>query len=122
MKNYLRKQNRQAILGVVEEVKSRNPEEPGQYKRKFKLASWTHKTKEKSVLAKREKLLPSTSDSLSESPSMDEDAVKSTLDHELWQPSTTASQIFFLGSGTLDPFDALSIKLGPLSQRLLVHC
>ncbi|KAH7351275.1 fungal-specific transcription factor domain-containing protein [Rhexocercosporidium sp. MPI-PUGE-AT-0058] len=121
MRDYLRKQNRQAISGVVEVVESTNPEEPAQYKGKFKLASWTHKSKEKSVIARREKALNAAVTLPNEDHRTGEDSVMSNVDYQIWQPRKTLNPAFALSSGSLDPFDSLSIRLGPLSERLLVH-
>ncbi|KAL2071175.1 hypothetical protein VTL71DRAFT_12410 [Oculimacula yallundae] len=121
MRDYLRKQNRQAISGIIEVVESSNPEEPAQYKGKFKLSSWTHKSKEKAAIARREVLL-SKAVIL---PSMDvgeyENSMPSRKYQESWRTSKTFVPGFAFGSESLDPFDTLSINLGPQSHRLLVH-
>ncbi|KAG4431745.1 hypothetical protein IFR05_012779 [Cadophora sp. M221] len=121
MRDYLRKQHRQAISGVVEVVESTNPEEPAQYKGKFKLASWTHKSKKKSAVARREKLLGAAAILSEEDRRTDEDSVMANVDWEIWQSHKASNPVSTVSSGSLDPFDTLCIKLGPLSERLLVY-
>ncbi|KAE8449819.1 hypothetical protein EG329_007296 [Mollisiaceae sp. DMI_Dod_QoI] len=127
MHDYLRKQNRQATTGIVEVVKSVQLREPSRYKGKFKLDTWSHKTKSKAIIARRAKF------------SDDQDAVvnqneqlssmgTSTPDTPAiiskWRPiqrDGSPSRIFSPSAGSLDPFNTLSISLGPLSEKLLVH-
>ena len=122
MRDYLRKQHRQAISGVAEVVESTNLKEPAQYKGKFKLASWTHKSKEKSAVSRREKLLGAAVILVHNHCRTDEDSVMANVDYEIWQSRKTSNPVFALRSGSLDPFDTLSIKLGSLSEKLLVYC
>ncbi|KAH7399808.1 fungal-specific transcription factor domain-containing protein [Cadophora sp. MPI-SDFR-AT-0126] len=119
MRDYLRKQNRQAISGVVEVLQSTNPEEPEQYKGKFKLNSWTHKSKEKSVVSRVETLRRADR-RVSDVEQAAGEGLK-TLDAEFWRSFKPSSTAFNLVSGSLDPFNTLAIRLGPASERLLMH-
>ncbi|PVH89111.1 hypothetical protein DL98DRAFT_96440 [Cadophora sp. DSE1049] len=121
MRDYLRKQNRQAISGVVEVLQSTNPEEPEQYKGKFKLDTWTHKSKKKAIVAKRERLLSADVVPSNEHQDAGEDLTTSIVNHEVRQPPRISNSVVDLISDSLDPFDTLAIKLGPSSERLLVH-
>jgi hypothetical protein len=50
MKDYLRKQTRQAITGDEEVLHSVKPEKAAHYRGKFKLSTWSHKTRTKELL------------------------------------------------------------------------
>jgi hypothetical protein len=128
MRDYLRKQNRQALSGVVEIVANANPEEPSQYKGRFKLNSWSHKAQTKSLQSRRvadrklvvrprviELVQPQIRPSTAVAP---DDSVP---DVQMWQPQYPNS-VFSLDTRRVDPFDSLSINLGPRSEKLLVHC
>ena len=123
MLDYLQKQKRQAITGVTEVVASSAPKEPAQYKGRFKLNSWSHKTNTKSLNARREKSLAkyTTVKRTNERSSVPE---KPDPDPGLSIPKQHQSlnPVLFLDSGQLDPFDSRSIKLGRSSEGLLLHC
>lgn len=128
MRDYLQKQTRQAMTGVVEVVEGNNPEEPEQYKGKFKLTSWTHKTKEKALQARNQRLaVTKAKPARGEEDDIGEDTeIVSKRRFEVWQASEASTSVPspklpFL-SGVLDPFDTLCINLGPESEKLLVHC
>lgn len=127
MHDYLRKQNRQAVSGIVEVVESTKLEEPSRYKSKFKLDTWSHKTKTKAIIARQAK------ESNHAAPTVQEDLMpsnSSTTSRELlivgsWRPIERDAQfqrIFSPSASSLDPFDSLAINLGPHSEKLLVHC
>ena len=126
MRDYLRKQTKEAITGVAEVVSAVILEEPSQYKGRFKLNTWTHKTKTKSLNAGKAR-----------SKDVGEQAARQGMvlndwgaanfgnlrSHE-WQ-STRAGRLPNLVisvNARLDPFDSLAIQLGPHSENLLVHC
>jgi hypothetical protein len=123
MRDYLRKQNRQAITGVTEVVTSVKPEEPAHCKGRFKLNTWSHKTKTKATNARREKGLPiettaKRTNRKARSPENFDVGIG------LWRPDKHQSPnpVHFLDGRQLDPFDSSSIKLGRRSEGLLVHC
>lgn len=128
MKDYLRKQNRQATTGIVELVKGVHPKEPAQYKGKFKLNTWSHKTKTKAILARKVKLyLDSQEISTREDSSPpNESPISGPLTHvntrQRVHNEDPCLRIFSPITSSLDPFDTLAIRLGPLSEDLLAHC
>jgi hypothetical protein len=111
MRDYLRKQNSEAMTGIVDRLSIVPSKEPSQYQSRFKLDSWTHKTREKALRDKRAK--PSQKHEKDNNPDVLQTSSK-------WQISTSLGLSVL--SSDLDPFDTLSVKLRPLSQRLLVHC
>ncbi|KUJ17967.1 uncharacterized protein LY89DRAFT_732670 [Mollisia scopiformis] len=126
MNDYLRKQNRQATTGIVETVESVQLEEPSRYKGKFKLDTWSHKTKTKAILARRTKLSHDESPSANEEslPTIGSWAPSSLARVTAWQPierDDLLPRIFSPSTSSIDPFDTLAIRLGPLSENLLVH-
>lgn len=127
MHDYLRKQNRQAASGIVEVVESTKVEEPSRYTSKFKLDTWSHKTKTKAIIARRAK------ESDQAAPTVQEELIPtndSTSSGELpivgaWRPIERDAQFqrFFSPSASaLDPFNTLAIRLDTHSKKLLVHC
>jgi hypothetical protein len=123
MRDYLRKQNKQAITGVVEVVTSVNPESPSRYKGRFKLNTWSHKNQTKGInKVTRNSKHPETVNETASG------AVSSGTEYGamgVWRPMKayqSPNTAVYPSPGGLDPFDTLSIKLGPHSERLLVHC
>jgi len=125
MRDYLRKQNKEAITGVPEIVSAVTLEKPSQYKGRFKLNTWTHKAKKKSTNSRKTK---------SQNVEMLELEVPSQalvtqgasvgLEDQTWQginagqfPNSVVSI-----NRRLDPFDTLAIQLGPHSEKILTHC
>jgi hypothetical protein len=119
MRDYLRKQNKQAMTGIVEVVRSVNPKEPSRYKGRFKLNTWSHKNQTKVInKVTQDSKVPKAKKKVT-----NEIAWGNGLD--VWRPGKayhSPNPVFSVNPGTLDPFDTLAIKLGPLSERLLVHC
>lgn len=123
MRDYLRKQNRQAITGVVEVVTSVKPEEPARYKGRFKLNTWSHKAKTKAINARREKGPPTQTkkkgaNRRASAPEQPDASLEISRPNQHQSPNP----VFFLDRRQLDPFDSLSIKLGSRSEGLLLHC
>jgi hypothetical protein len=119
MRDYLRKQNKQAMTGIVEVVTSVNPESPSWYKGRFKLNTWSHKNQAKSI----NKVTRNTKNP--EAINETTNGVVSNGAMGVWRPMKayqSPNTAFYPSPGGLDPFDTLSIKLGPHSERLLVHC
>jgi hypothetical protein len=128
MRDYLRKQNRQATAGIVEVIAGANPEQPSVYKGKFKLNSWSHKTKSKSMKARHarqvEGEVPDAGEEVVEEAGTSSTKV-SRQPSEAWQLRRSPqpySELITTRVSLLDPFNSLSIELRPLSDRLLVHC
>jgi hypothetical protein len=106
MRDYLRKQNRQAITGVVEVVTGVKPEEPARYKGRFKLNTWSHKTKTKAINARRDKGL--NAEAVVKKPSRKASTLEdSTTNPDLMHTKQhrSPSPVFFLGGRQIDPFD-----------------
>ena len=121
MRDYLRRQNRQAITGVEEVLTSVKPREPARYKGRFKLNTWSHKTKTKALNARREKGLaleatPNRKKATPEDDDADVELSRPTEEHRSPNP------VFFLDRRRIDPFDSLAIRLGRRSEGLLIHC
>jgi hypothetical protein len=121
MNDYLRKQNLQATTGQIEAVESSQLKEPSLYKGKFKLDTWSHKTKTKAILARRAKIPESRGefDDGQRPQSISSNALTSHDWHEIGgndlpRPSSLNT--------SLDPFNTLSIDLGPLSNQILLYC
>lgn len=122
MRDYLRKQTKEAITGVPEVVSAVSLEEPAQYKGRFKLNTWTHKAKTKALNAQK-----------SRSRDLEEGMTAQSLvargrnggaENQEWQainPGRLPNSVFSV-NGRLDPFESLAIQLGPHSENLLVHC
>lgn len=119
MRDYLRKQTRQTITGVEEAVMAAKPDEPARFKGRFKLDSWSHKTKTKSLNARvaREKRLREA-----EKKAAEKEKVNETVEVGSDIVRRTASWEVTPNIGGLDPFDSLSVSLKPRSQNLLVYC
>jgi hypothetical protein len=123
MRDYLRKQNKEAITGVPEVVLPVALEEPSRYKGRFKLNTWTHKAQKKSKNARSSK---------------SQNVEEEIADQELISFSRSAPSLEELGDAGLratsplqfpnpvfsglDPFNSLAIQLEPHSENLLVHC
>ena len=124
MRDYLRKQNRQAITGVAEIVTSVEPEEPARYKGRFKLNTWSHKTKTKALNARGEKGLTTeaTAKISNKKASTPEDADTAHLELSHPKQHRSPNPVIFLDRRQIDPFDSLSIKLGSRSEGLLLYC
>jgi hypothetical protein len=118
MRDYIRKQNRQVITGKSEIVGSTNPEKPSKYKDKFKLDTWSHKTRTKALDARRsrEKRQDESHAVQPQWTTLEDSA--GVLEWRYRQPNP----VFFLDTRRLDPFESLSVKLGPRSEMLLLHC
>lgn len=114
MRDYIRKQNQQAQTGITKIVRP-NPEQPSQYKSKFKLNTWSHKTKTKSILSRleREALVASQANAVVRR--------QSYLHDERFKDQQPHSVSFF-NDHRIDPFNSLSVNLGHHSENLLVHC
>ena len=123
MRDYLRKQNKQAMTGIVEVVTSVNPESPSRYKGRFKLNTWSHKNQTKVI----NKVTRNTkhSETLNETTNGGASNGSDSGVLGVWRPMKayqSPNTAFYPSPGGLDPFDTLSIKLGPHSDRVLVHC
>ncbi|CZR53411.1 uncharacterized protein PAC_03289 [Phialocephala subalpina] len=127
MHDYLRKQNQQSATGVIEVVESSKLQEHFQYKGKFKLNTWSHKTKTKAILARRERATNEEENvaSQEEPVPFNNFSNSDTLTRiNSWRPierSGPLQRIFSPSASSLDPFDTLAIRLGPQSEKLLVH-
>lgn len=118
MRDYLRRQNQEVMTGIVEAPTSLPVKELSQQKTRFKLDTWTHKTREKAINKRRSKLSPAKTRKEGYAPLQPSVGSRGEGTSHFVVPSP-----FLLAlSGDLDPFDTLSVKLGSLSQRLLVHC
>ena len=123
MRDYLRKQNKEATTGVPEVVSPVALEEPSRYKGRFKLNTWTHKAQKRSTTARNTKsqhvekgIADQALTSLSRSsPSSEEPG------HAGWR-GTSPLQLPNPVFSRLDPFDSLAIQLKPQSENLLIHC
>jgi hypothetical protein len=123
MRDYVQKQNRQAITGVVEVVTSVKPEEPARYKGRFKLNTWSHKTKAKALNARREKGLTSEATANRhnrKTSTLADDDTQLVLSRP-WE-HRSPNPGFFLDEHRIDPFVSLVVKLGSRSEELLLHC
>lgn len=123
MRDYLRKQTKEAITGIPEILPPPvTLEEPSQYKGRFKLNTWTHKAKTKSLNTRKAR------------PRDVEDGIVSQeivvkrgnggIEDREWQAMYAGrlpNSVFSI-NGLLDPFKTLAIQLGPDSENLLVHC
>ncbi|PMD44826.1 hypothetical protein L207DRAFT_562146 [Hyaloscypha variabilis F] len=124
MRDYLRKQNKEAITGVPEIVSAVTLEKPSQYKGRFKLNTWTHKAKKKSTNSRKTK---SQNVEIVElevpSQALVTQGASVGLEDQTWQginagqfPNSVVSI-----NRRLDPFDTLAIQLGPHSEKILTH-
>jgi hypothetical protein len=121
MRDYLRRQNRQAITGVEEVLTSVKPKELARYKGRFKLNTWSHKTKAKALNARREKglaleAMPNKKKTTPEDDDADVELSRPKEEHQSPNP------VFPLDRRRIDPFDSLAIRLGRRSEGLLIHC
>lgn len=126
MNDYLRKQNRQATTGIPQVVESVHLDEPSRYKGKFKLNTWTHKTKTKAILARRVKSLEEQ-DAISDLedlllPTGSSSTLTIVSPWSLISSDRPPLRIFSPSTASLDPFNTSAIRLGPNSEKLLVHC
>lgn len=126
MRDYIRKQTKEAITGVPEVISHVNVEEPAQYRGRFKLNTWSHKTKTKAVNARNARLRElNISETPEEVAGSREDVAKvGDLEVQGWQAITPVRlpNPVFSSYGRMDPFNSLAIRLGPSSENLLVHC
>jgi hypothetical protein len=123
MRDYLRKQNKQAMTGVVEVVTSVNPESPSRYKGRFKLNTWSHKNQTKALNKVTRNTKPP--ETLNETANGVASSGSEYRVMGVWRPMKAYQSLntaFYPSPGGLDPFNTLSIKLGPHSERLLMHC
>lgn len=113
---------RREATGISEVVTSVKPAELGRYKGRFKLNTWSHKTRTKALNARREKAL--TAEVRLNPKKKVQTPEKSDVTPELAPPNRDRSPnpVFFLDRRQIDPFDSLSVKLGSHSQELLLHC
>jgi hypothetical protein len=113
MRDYLRKQHRYATTGYDDVMVPVQPENPSKYKGKFKLDTWSHKTKTKYLthrpVEKRQK-------------KVEQQSLRSLKSSRSWPREVSDQLNIDWTSADLDPFDSLAIKIGPSSQKLLVHC
>jgi len=116
MRDYLRKQSRQAATGVPEVVIPTQLDKPSQYAGRFKLNTWTHKTTTK-ALARR--ALENTQKEASKKARDPELAIFNSK-YRPKQPEKRTTINWTLTS--LDPFDSLVVSIKPRSQKLLAHC
>lgn len=125
MRDYLRKQNRQAITGIVEENEGSNFEEPAKYKGRFKLNTWSHKARrkvkkprlDKSPDVREDESSPVTAMSVARSTQVAQYDFQELVRFGRIRPNPV-----FPGENRLDPFDSLALRLRPQSEKLLVHC
>lgn len=123
MRDYLRRQNKEAVTGVPEVISPVALEQPSRYKGRFKLNTWTHKAQKKSTNAhntKSQDIGQGIADkeliSLSrKSPSSGE---RGDAGWRATSPLQLPKPVFY----RLDPFDSLAIRLKPHSENLLIHC
>jgi hypothetical protein len=118
MRDYLRKQTKEAVTGVPEVVTSVILEEPSRYKGRFKLNTWSHKSKKKGTGARN---LEPRGVKRREST---EEVHGGEVVASGWQPIgplLLPNRVFSVNR-ILDPFDSLSIPLEPQDEKLLVHC
>jgi hypothetical protein len=123
MRDYLRKQNKEAITGVSEVVSPVALEEPSRYKGRFKLNTWTHKAQKKWTNARNKKsqdveegIADQELNSLSRSSPSSEG--RGDAGWRATSPLQLPNPVF----SRLDPFDSLAIQLKPQSENLLIHC
>jgi len=122
MRDYLRKQNKEAITGIPEVLSAVALEEPSQYKGRFKLNTWTHKAKRKSPNARKQKSRDVEIEVASEA--LVTQGAKGRMKDESWQ-AINAGRLpnsVFSVNGRLDPFNTLAVQLGPHSEKILTHC
>lgn len=110
MRDYLwkHKQGR----GEANTLESVRPEEPSKYKGRFKLDSWSHKTKTK---AKNKQQVHSGNDT---------NAVHliRALGEGAYMVRSPSPGLSFSFRAGLDPFNTLAVPLLPSSDRILKHC
>jgi hypothetical protein len=103
----------------VEVVTSVNPESLSQYKGRFKLNTWSQKNQTKPInKSTRNTKNPEAINEIA-------NGVVSNGVMGVWRPMKgyqSPNTAFYPSPGGLDPFDTLSVELGPHSERLLVHC
>lgn len=122
MRDYLRKQNKEAITGIPEVLTAVTLEEPSQYKGRFKLNTWTHKAKKKSSNARKQKSRDVEFEVASEA--LVTQGAKGETENHAWQAIDAGllPNSAFSANGRLDPFNTLAIQLGPHSEKILTHC
>jgi hypothetical protein len=128
MRDYVRKSRNKRLIVTTTPLVSEDMPKPPQLKGKFKLDSWTHNSKAKS------KSRPSNSFLASKDTAMTVPAIglggrnsgdyvagfKQTSNHNLI-PHQLPRVAISLAS-RVDPFNSLSITMGPLSDHLLSYC
>lgn len=126
MRDYLRKQNKEAITGIPEVASAVSLEEPSRYKGRFKLNTWTHKAKRKSVEGRKGRSRDVGEQIKSQAMVVrgGDVAASLALETQGWNPISPRHlpNSVFSVSGRLDPFDSLAIQLGPQSENILNHC
>lgn len=126
MRDYLRKQNKEAITGVPEVVSNVTLEEPSRYKGRFKLNTWSHKAKTKATNKRKARSRDVEGQAASQAMVLQGGDLTSSegLEDQGRRPinSVRLPNPVFSGNGRLDPFNSLAIQLGPHSENLLVHC
>jgi hypothetical protein len=126
MRDYLRKQNKEAITGVPEVVSNVTLEEPSRYKGRFKLNTWSHKAKTKATNERKARSRDVERQAASQAMVLQGGDLTSSegLEDQGRQPinSVRLPNPVFSGNGRLDPFNSLVIQLGPHSENLLVYC
>jgi hypothetical protein len=123
MRDYLRKQTKEAITGVPEIVAPPvTLDKPSQYKGRFKLNTWTHKGNAKSLNGRKagSRIIAG----MEANQGIVAQRGNKQVDDREWQAMNAGglSISVFSANGRLDPFNSLPILLGPHSENLLVHC
>ncbi|RFU27439.1 hypothetical protein B7463_g8899, partial [Scytalidium lignicola] len=119
MKNYVRKQHQQAVIGDEKVSIDQTHTSPSLYKGKFKLDSWTHKAKTKSLLQQKVKAL--ASEQMIDTTNTPAPIIQ---DQEILRPRKLrqpSSPPVVISTSKVDPFDSLVISLQPRSEQLLVR-
>lgn len=114
MRDYIRKQTQEAITGKPEVVERKNSKQPSQYKGRFKLDTWSHKTKTKALNARRSQHGETKSERQAIHTTQREVSMTrrtgAGFEKKLSQKTTPLS---FLDQHHLDPFDSFPIPLTP---------
>ncbi|KAH8808106.1 fungal-specific transcription factor domain-containing protein [Xylogone sp. PMI_703] len=117
MKDYVRKQHNQVVVGDSGDRTTPDPRHtsPSLYRGKFKLHSWTHKAKAKSLAKQklraleREQILENTERLLSGTRS------------QVTPRSRKQGPPAIISGSKVDPFDSLAVPLQPRSEQLLIR-
>ncbi|KAI9643953.1 hypothetical protein NHQ30_007304 [Ciborinia camelliae] len=111
MHDYLRKQNKQSSNTIDEAYIPKVFKEPAQYNGRFKLKSWTHKARTKSLPRSQVK-----------EPDRGADIDVAAMNSRTNQAALDAqSLVSLLGGSRLNSFNSPSIILEARSERLIVH-